>query len=223
MRSVFVTLSLIPALMYPRVAAADEVKWLLKKAVSDDLQIVFYSKSRPGLHWPGSGAFNLSSNQETPITLTCEPAEKICYGAWVTHNKNVSWGVGLGGSSGCTDCCTQCGTEKSVRFVPAAPTTSSFAVKAFKWTYNAQPSPGVRSWYRDDADHWHERYPDGSEQKIFTEVTRGSANGCEGGIASGGDGDLQIFIPDTNCPRMAAMFRRGAGSWSSLGSMFDIR
>ena len=206
-------------------ARSETMTWLVQKNVPSNAQIAFFSQTGAGRRWPAGGAYDLQSSQINTITLACEPHEKICYGAWVEGNSSASWGAGLDGRGGCPNCCGTCGAEKTVRLDgPANPTIGSKAVTAFKWVYNAQPSPGTRSWFLDGSSRWHERYPDGSEAKVFDRVNRGSANGCSGSVARAStEADFQVFIPDVGCNQMAALFRRGEGPWSNMGQMFDIR
>lgn len=209
----------------PSSARSDSMTWLIMKTFPQNAQVAFFSQTRPGIHWPAGGAFNLNTNKIQTIPLTCEADEKVCYGAWIAGSSDKSWGMGLGGTHGCANCCGTCGIERSVRLDDgtAAPAVSNRAVTAFKWTYNAEPSPGTRSWYRDDANRWHERYPDGHEAKVFDMVSSGSANGCAGSVVRGSaEPDFQVFIPDVGCSQMTALFRRGEASWNTMGRMFDV-
>ena len=47
--------------------------------------------------------------------ISCQAGTNICYGGRVRGTSNY-FGVGVDGSEGCTDCCTPCGSTRTVRF-----------------------------------------------------------------------------------------------------------
>ena len=225
-----VNLVLAAALLTPwSGASADTLTWYLKNSHPNAVQIVFYSQTRTGQTWPSTGAYDLKTSRIETIGIECQTSEKVCYGAWVAGRGAIHWGVGVGGTQACQGCCAVCGTSKSVDLIESASLSTpaaagANAVKSFKWAYNAQPSPGTRTWFLDEASRWHERYPDGHEAKVFDRVTRGTANGCAGGVAASSlEPDFQVFIPDLGCAPMAALFRRGQTAWNTMGQMFDVR
>ncbi len=91
-------------------AHADETfTFRVKSDYQYKVQIAFFSQSRNHV-WPGPGrAFSLDDSQTQSFPLSCESGEKICYGAWVTGDGNLSWGVGPKNDQGCKNCCFICG------------------------------------------------------------------------------------------------------------------
>jgi hypothetical protein len=70
------------------------------------LGLEFTSQSRSAA-WPGGNRqYNVSGT--STYNLTCQPGEKICFGAWRDHQTTV-WGVGRNNSQGCQRCCVSCG------------------------------------------------------------------------------------------------------------------
>jgi hypothetical protein len=89
--------------------------------------------------WPGNGkAYVLDDSRAHKVRLSCQPGEKICYGAWSASNRNTYWGVGPDGDQGCDNCCAVCGgtvvSRHSLIYVPGrdggSGHTSSNAVSA---------------------------------------------------------------------------------------------
>lgn len=96
-------------------AQADEMSWTLTSKYQYKVQVSFYSRSRRH-EWPGSGkAWGLDDSASHDFSLSCNAGEKICYGAWVTGDSSIYWGVGLDGKHGCKDCCAVCGEEDPVK------------------------------------------------------------------------------------------------------------
>ncbi|WP_439611625.1 hypothetical protein [Reyranella sp.] len=91
-------------------AQADETfTFRVKSDYQYKVQIAFFSQSRSYV-WPGPGrAFSLDDARTQSFPLSCESGEKICYGAWVTGDGNLSWGVGPKNDQGCKNCCFVCG------------------------------------------------------------------------------------------------------------------
>jgi hypothetical protein len=76
-----------------------------------NIAIAFYSQTRPGYVWPGSGqAYQLVPNATKPFSMSCKFGEQICYGATFPENPmGTYWGVGFNGANGCDNCCITCG------------------------------------------------------------------------------------------------------------------
>lgn len=74
-----------------------------------DYRFFAYSQgaSRPEGVWPSwSEIFHTRRlGEEHSHSLSCTPGQNICYGA---RTGDVSWGVGIGGDEGCSDCCVAC-------------------------------------------------------------------------------------------------------------------
>jgi hypothetical protein len=87
----------------------DGIHWRIRNDFGSDITMQFYSASRRGMRWPGSGrAYLIASGQPVTIRLRCVPGEKICYGAGVAGRY---WGAGLGFRFACANCCRACGSE----------------------------------------------------------------------------------------------------------------
>ncbi len=76
--------------------------------------LTFYSGDHTKA-WPGDGSYYfLGKGENQSFDLTCEYGEQICYGAWSEGGAlSTSWGSGYKGKSGCSSCCTQCGSGTS--------------------------------------------------------------------------------------------------------------
>jgi hypothetical protein len=82
------------------------------------IQIQFFSQSRKWV-WPAADkVINLGDGKDDRYNLTCEPGEKICYGAWAVANPTYAWGVAHNNRT-CPNCCFVCGKgPASYRFNP---------------------------------------------------------------------------------------------------------
>ncbi len=91
-------------------AHADETfTFRVKSTYSYKVQIAFFSQGRHH-EWPGGDrAYSLDDSQTQSFPLICESGEKICYGAWVTGDDSLLWGVGPHNDQGCKNCCFVCG------------------------------------------------------------------------------------------------------------------
>lgn len=85
------------------------VVFALKNTWKYTVHLNFHSKTRNAI-WPGNNkAYVLDDSQVHKVRLSCQPREKICYGAWSAGNRNTYWGVGPDGDQGCENCCAVCG------------------------------------------------------------------------------------------------------------------
>jgi hypothetical protein len=74
------------------------------------LVVAFYSETRRGTAWPAWNR-NLSMPAlSNDYNLTCQPGEKICFGAWRNDYNPAGqyWGVGIEYRHGCNGCCAFC-------------------------------------------------------------------------------------------------------------------
>ena len=88
-------------------AGPPPAKFILHNDDRYRLGVVFYSESRSGQAWPGSGQEYILEKDRT-YRLTCTRGEKICFGAW-RDGQTKHWGVGHG-NQGCANCCVTCGS-----------------------------------------------------------------------------------------------------------------
>jgi hypothetical protein len=99
------------ALVQPLEASADNLVWHVKSNYKYRVQISFYSQNY-SREWPGNGqAWGLNDYDVHEYNLKCRSGEKICFGAWVTGNSNIYWGVGADNKHSCSSCCYICGSE----------------------------------------------------------------------------------------------------------------
>lgn len=56
----------------------------------------------------GGKVYVLDDSEVHSYTLSCNPGEDICFGAWVRGNTDKYWGVGYDNSQDCSDCCYYC-------------------------------------------------------------------------------------------------------------------
>ncbi|MDI3561209.1 hypothetical protein [Bradyrhizobium sp. Arg816] len=86
------------------------VVFALRSSYKFRIQASFYSQGR-NHEWPGGGeAYALNDSQLHKYRLSCQPGEKICFGAWATGSASPYWGVGPDDKHGCEDCCATCGS-----------------------------------------------------------------------------------------------------------------
>lgn len=87
----------------------------IKSNLSTRVSISFYSALNTSRAWPGNGSnYVLNSSESRTYNLTCEPGEKICYGAWTDGGPlSPYWGAGRGGGQGCQRCCLTCPAQPS--------------------------------------------------------------------------------------------------------------
>jgi hypothetical protein len=85
------------------------VVFALKNTWKYTVHLNFHSRTRDAI-WPGNNkAYVLDDSRVHKVRLSCQPREKICYGAWSAGNRNTYWGVGPDGDQGCENCCATCG------------------------------------------------------------------------------------------------------------------
>lgn len=93
----------------PQPASAEDMYWSVRSLYPHRVQVAFYSEWRDW-EWPGAGkAFDLNSDETYSWNLTCNPGEKICFGAWVTGDVGKYWGMGYNRGHACRQCCWVCG------------------------------------------------------------------------------------------------------------------
>ncbi|MFM2278279.1 MAG: hypothetical protein RLZZ444_510 [Pseudomonadota bacterium] len=87
---------------------ADEVTFSIRNSHPNAVEVELYSQDRDHV-WPGNGEIYLFDDGETKeIPLSCQSGEKICYGAWISGDRETYWGVGPDNQQSCTDCCYTC-------------------------------------------------------------------------------------------------------------------
>jgi len=107
----FFFLLLLASLVAAPAAAAD-MAFYMKNNVGRAVAVELRSQSRAHA-WPGDDkVYLLEVGEKKSVPVTCEPGERICFGAWQVGNDRVYWGVGPDNARRCDDCCTIC-TSKS--------------------------------------------------------------------------------------------------------------
>ena len=89
--------------------AQSEMTWKFQNDNKYKAQLKFFSSDRKGHVWPSSTTvYPLNDSGAHSFKISCLGGEKICYGAWVTGNSKLFWGVGADGKQGCENCCYKC-------------------------------------------------------------------------------------------------------------------
>ena len=89
------------------VSAAD-VTFEMKNSHPNAVEVELYSQDRDYV-WPGNGeVFLLDDGETKSMPLSCNEGEKICYGAWISGDRETYWGVGPDNKEACEDCCYTC-------------------------------------------------------------------------------------------------------------------
>ncbi len=107
------------ALVQPLDASArdrdnDNLVWHVKSNYKYRVQISFYSQTYRNREWPGNGqAWGLNDYDTHEYNLQCRTNEKICFGAWVTGDSSIYWGVGADNKHSCKACCYVCGAGET--------------------------------------------------------------------------------------------------------------
>lgn len=89
-------------------AAAADVTFVMRNSHPNAVEVELYSQDREYV-WPGNGeVFYLDDGETKQIPLSCEEGETICYGAWISGDKQSYWGVGPDNAENCENCCYTC-------------------------------------------------------------------------------------------------------------------
>lgn len=116
-RAIFfaVLIFLAPALGAPVVgtdagdtAQAAELKFKIRSKYPYRVHLEFYGQKTTHV-WPGNKkVYVLKDSKYHTFNLLCQSGDTICYGAWVTTDEDIYWGVGRGDTRGCKKCCYTC-------------------------------------------------------------------------------------------------------------------
>jgi hypothetical protein len=90
-------------------ASAETLTFLMRNNYGSPVEVEFYSKTRSHV-WPGNGQiYPLGMRGQQNMRLSCQYGEQICYGAWLSGDREgIYWGVGPGAKAGCDNCCYTC-------------------------------------------------------------------------------------------------------------------
>ena len=98
-------------------ARADEGMTVYLRNQQDRAVVVEFRGRTTGTVWPGKGrVYLLDRKERKSVTLGCVEGEEICYGAWVSGNDRIAFGVGPDDDLECEDCCRICvaGTTETI-------------------------------------------------------------------------------------------------------------
>ena len=87
-----------------------QIRWTVSDECSDGLGIqVRFFDTTGNLVWPADDlVYRADPGDSVSQLLDCEKDHQICYGAETYPGSGTYWGVGINGTSGCDDCCTEC-------------------------------------------------------------------------------------------------------------------
>jgi hypothetical protein len=89
-------------------AGAAEVTFMMRNDHQNAVEVELYSQDRDHV-WPGGGdVYVLDDGETKQMPLSCQEGERICYGAWISGDRETYWGVGPGNEQNCDDCCYTC-------------------------------------------------------------------------------------------------------------------
>jgi len=106
-RKLFVVAAAFTGIVGGAAASAETLTFQLSNDYGA-VDVEFYSQDRNHV-WPGNGQIYPLLEGRQHITLSCQEDENICYGAWVSGDKDgIYWGVGPGQRGSCPNCCYHC-------------------------------------------------------------------------------------------------------------------
>ncbi|MCC8931783.1 hypothetical protein MKJ03_01300 (plasmid) [Rhizobium sp. SSM4.3] len=94
-------------------ALAADVTFVMRNDHPNAVELELYSQDRNHI-WPGDNqVYYLDDGETKQIPLSCEEGESICYGAWISGDKQTYWGVGPENAETCEDCCYTCSSGET--------------------------------------------------------------------------------------------------------------
>ena len=100
-------------------AFAADMSVFVRNQRSDNVAVELFSRDSQKV-WPGGDkVFLIRPGAKKSVPISCEPGERICWGAWVVGNDKVTAGVGPDNDQPCDQCCFIC-TEHSTETVDLA-------------------------------------------------------------------------------------------------------
>jgi len=107
----WIALGLAMAVASPALAA--DVTFVMRNDHPNAVELELYSQDRNHI-WPGDNqVYYLDDGETKQIPLSCEEGESICYGAWISGDKQTYWGVGPENAETCEDCCYTCSSGET--------------------------------------------------------------------------------------------------------------
>ena len=107
----WIAVGLAMAVASPALAA--DVTFVMRNDHPNAVELELYSQDRNHI-WPGGNeVYYLDDGETKQIPLSCEEGESICYGAWISGDKQTYWGVGPENAETCQDCCYTCSSGET--------------------------------------------------------------------------------------------------------------
>ena len=107
----WIAVGLAMAVASPALAA--DVTFVMRNDHPNAVELELYSQDRNHI-WPrGNEVYYLDDGETKQIPLSCEEGESICYGAWISGDKQTYWGVGPENAETCQDCCYTCSSGET--------------------------------------------------------------------------------------------------------------
>ncbi|UVK55864.1 hypothetical protein DBIPINDM_002428 [Mesorhizobium sp. AR02] len=113
-------MSVLAALVCTNSAQAADMAFFVKNLRKEAVAVELFSRDRETV-WPGNDkVFMIDPNSQKSVPLSCNQGERICYGAWVDGNDQISAGVGPDNDQPCDNCCFICveHTTETIDLVP---------------------------------------------------------------------------------------------------------
>ncbi|MBZ9738059.1 MULTISPECIES: hypothetical protein [unclassified Mesorhizobium] len=110
----------LAALVLVNSAEAADMAFFVKNLRKEPVAIELFSRDRETV-WPGNDkVFLVDPGSRKSVPISCNQGERICYGAWVDGNDQISAGVGPDNDQPCDTCCFICveHTTETIDLVP---------------------------------------------------------------------------------------------------------
>ena len=113
-------MAVLAALVCTHSAEAADMAFFVKNLRKEGVAVELFSRDRETV-LPGNGkVFMIDPNSQKSVPLSCNSGERICYGAWVDGNDQISAGVGPDNDQPCDNCCFIC-VEKTTETIDLVP------------------------------------------------------------------------------------------------------
>jgi len=110
----------LAALVLANSAEAADMAFFVKNLRKEGVAVELFSRDRETV-WPGNDkVFLVDPGSRKSVPISCNQGERICYGAWVDGNDQISAGVGPDNDQPCDTCCFICveHTTETIDLVP---------------------------------------------------------------------------------------------------------
>ncbi|TGQ74474.1 MAG: hypothetical protein E5V49_15540 [Mesorhizobium sp.] len=101
-------MAVFAALVCAGSAQAADMAFFIKNLRPQSVAVELFSHDRETV-WPGNDkVFLIGPGEKKSVPISCNSGERICYGAWVDGNDQISAGVGPDNDQPCDTCCFIC-------------------------------------------------------------------------------------------------------------------